>query len=52
VTDWNCVFGLTRQQKWIVGITISLLVLGWVVRELRLAELKAAESTTIQAVKQ
>jgi hypothetical protein len=34
------VFGLTRQQKWIVGLTAGLLLLGWIVKTWRLAEPK------------
>ncbi len=35
-------FGLTRQQKWIIGLAVGLLLLGWVVKTWRLAEPKPA----------
>jgi len=38
-------FGLTRQQKWIMGLAAGLLLLGWVVKTWR-----AAESRAIPAV--
>lgn len=36
---------LTRQQKWIVGIAVGLLLLGWVVKTWRLAEPKNAPTS-------